>query len=191
MTMLGHTMLMPRAIPPARFAAVFVAVILVTAAALLSVGTASADAASSSKPCWKRALDDWSDNGRMDGVYSASCLQQAINRLPEDIRIYSTAEETIRHALQPTGRTLQGGGVKNTARKTQSDTSNAPVSEVEPKVAVRGPGPISSVLTKDTTSADSIPVPLMILAGLALILMTAGGAGLVSRKLQARRLRSS
>ncbi|HEX9350175.1 MAG TPA: hypothetical protein VF877_02760 [Gaiellaceae bacterium] len=37
-------------------------------------------------------------------------------------------------------------------------------------------------------NADSIPLPLIILAGLALILITAGGAGLVSRRLRARKV---
>jgi len=36
-------------------------------------------------------------------------------------------------------------------------------------------------------NADSIPLPLIILAGLALLLIAAGGAGLVSRRLRARR----
>jgi hypothetical protein len=37
-------------------------------------------------------------------------------------------------------------------------------------------------------NADSIPLPLIILAGLALLLITAGGAGLVSRRLRARKV---
>ena len=72
--------------------AVFVAATLVSLAAILSVGTPSAEAA---KPCWKRALDDWSDNGRMDDVYSQACIQAAIDNLPEDLRIYSNAPEII------------------------------------------------------------------------------------------------
>ena len=37
-------------------------------------------------------------------------------------------------------------------------------------------------------NADSIPLPLIILAGLALLLIAAGGAGLVSRRLRARKV---
>ena len=36
--------------------------------------------------------------------------------------------------------------------------------------------------------ADSIPVPLLVLAGLALLLLAAGAAGFVARRLQARRV---
>jgi hypothetical protein len=37
-------------------------------------------------------------------------------------------------------------------------------------------------------NADSIPLPLIILAGLAFLLVAAGGAGLVSRRLRARKV---
>jgi hypothetical protein len=36
-------------------------------------------------------------------------------------------------------------------------------------------------------SPSSLPVPLLILGGLALILVAAGGAGLVAKRIQARR----
>ena len=36
-------------------------------------------------------------------------------------------------------------------------------------------------------SANSIPVPLLIIGGLALLLLAAGGAGLVARRLNARK----
>jgi hypothetical protein len=37
-------------------------------------------------------------------------------------------------------------------------------------------------------NADSVPLPLIILAGLAMLLIAAGGAGLVSRRLRARKV---
>ena len=40
----------------------------------------------------------------------------------------------------------------------------------------------------ETDSASSVPIPLLILAGLALLLIAAGTAGYVIRRLQARRL---
>ena len=59
--------------------------------------------------------------------------------------------------------------------------------EVEPKTGPRDEGPIQSVLGYRASDADSIPIPLIVLAGLALLLMAAGGAGFAARKLQARR----
>nr|MBA2463009.1 hypothetical protein [Actinomycetota bacterium] len=40
----------------------------------------------------------------------------------------------------------------------------------------------------DPASSDSIPVPLLVLAGLALLLVAAGSVGYVVRRLQARRV---
>ena len=40
----------------------------------------------------------------------------------------------------------------------------------------------------DADSASSVPIPLLILAGLALLLVAAGCAGYVVRRIQARRL---
>ena len=54
-------------------------------------------------------IDDWLDNGRIDGVYSARCLEDARKRLPEDVRAYSDAEEKIDAKLQESGRSAQGG----------------------------------------------------------------------------------
>ena len=39
----------------------------------------------------------------------------------------------------------------------------------------------------DAESASSVPIPLLILAGLALLLIAAGSAGYVIRRVQARR----
>jgi hypothetical protein len=62
--------------------------------ALAATGTA--DAAQS---CPTRLLDDWRD-GRIDGVYSIACYRQTLAHLPEDVRVYSTAQADITRALQ-------------------------------------------------------------------------------------------
>lgn len=176
-------------LPPARTLAGLAATFFVAFAALLAVGVSSAEAA---KPCWKRALDDWADNGRMDGVYSQACLQAAIDHLPEDLRIYSNAPEVIGGARQSSARGLTSArGTKPTEGSGTGTRKPAPVREVEPKVDRRDDGPIKRVLGTGTTDASSIPLPLIVLAGLALVLMAAGGAGFAHRKLQARKNRSS
>ncbi len=39
----------------------------------------------------------------------------------------------------------------------------------------------------DTSGPSAVPIPLLILGGLALLLLAAGGAGYLSRRAQARR----
>jgi hypothetical protein len=169
------------ALSPARTLALLLAMLL-TAGAFLVLGASPAQAA---KPCWERVLDDWLDNGRIDGVYSARCIQQAREHLPEDVRAYSDIEEKLDAELQEAGRTAQGGsggsnGEPNTGRRV--------IGEPEPDTGPKDEGPIASVLGSGNTDADSIPLPLIILAALALLLMAAGASGLVARKLKARRI---
>jgi hypothetical protein len=177
---------MPRATlpPPARTLAVVAATIVVALGAVLAIGTAPAEAAT---PCWKRALDDWADNGRMDRAYTQACLQAAIDHLPEDLRMYSTAPEVIGGARQPSARRGLAGAKGTKPSSGSARRTVAPVKEIEPRTGPRDEGPIQSVLGKGTTDASSIPVPLMVLAGLALLLMAAGAAGFAQRKLHARR----
>jgi hypothetical protein len=64
-------------------------------AALASAGAPSARAAT---PCGEAVILDWSD-GTLDRVYSVACYRDALARLPEDLRAYSTAPEDIERAL--------------------------------------------------------------------------------------------
>jgi hypothetical protein len=55
--------------------------------------------AGQAKPdCVSTLLNDWRD-GRIDGTYSVACYQTALAQLPEDLRIYSSAESDIQRAL--------------------------------------------------------------------------------------------
>jgi hypothetical protein len=164
--------------------AVFAATLAVVTGALLAVGAPGAEAA---KPCWERAIDDWVDNGRIDGVYSASCITAARNHVPEDIRAYTDIIDkldsyrlnTVRSLESTTGRDAKPPSVNRRVPTPESEASNG-----------KDEAPLPYVLGKGTTDASSIPVPLMVLAGLALLLMTAGAAGFAQRKLKARRVSS-
>ena len=176
----------PTLLAPARTLGVLAAAAtLIGLGAILSVGVAPADAAT---PCWKRALDDWSDNGRMDDVYSQACIQAAIDHLPEDLRIYSNAPEIIGGARQRSVRDRSIQGTSGSPPAANPPTRG--LQPVEPNTGPRNEGPISSVLGSGTTDASSIPLPLMVLAGLALALMAVGGAGFARRKVAARKIRS-
>jgi len=171
---------------PARvIAALAVAAVLATAAA---VGLAAAPA-QAVKPCWEQVLDDWVDNGRIDGVYSSRCLAAARKHVPEDIRAYSDFEDKIAAAVQDVSRRPQGVGGSGSAstRRTQDVAKRVR----EPRTGRSKKGPINDIVNAaGPTEATSVPVPLIVLAGLALLLFAAGGAGFAARKLQARRAAS-
>lgn len=155
---------------------------LLLAAALL-IGAKPAEAKT---PCWQKVVQDWYEDSRIDGLYERHCYTDALKHIPEDIRTYGSFEEDVKAALlraTRNSRSLAGRG--NTQETETQRTLPRPGSANEPrpreglfKEAFDELGP---------RNADSMPVPLMILGGLALLLIAAGAAGLISRRLKARR----
>ena len=155
--------------------------------------------ASAAKSCGKKVVDDWYADGRVDGTYPPHCYDDAIELLPRDVRDYSSAAEDIGRALQNRLRGLPappattdptpGDGpeattpVKTTTEPT--DTNATPGTSTDKFGDPGGPEAGGEV---DTASADSVPVPLLVLGGLALLLVAAGSAGYLTRRLQARRI---
>jgi hypothetical protein len=76
-----------------------VALVAAALAALAVCGSAAA-----TPDCTSRLLNDWRD-GRFDHVYPVDCYREALSSLPEDLRIYSSAESDITRALQARVRT--------------------------------------------------------------------------------------
>jgi hypothetical protein len=75
-----------------RAVAIVGGVAVVAVAALLAAPDARA------ATCWERVITDWRD-GRITGTYSSACLRTALKNLPEDLRVYGSAEEDITRAL--------------------------------------------------------------------------------------------
>jgi hypothetical protein len=71
-------------------------VVLVTMllGALAATGTAQA-----MSPCAARLVSDWRAGG-INHSYPVACYQEALSSLPEDLRIYSSAQSDITRALQ-------------------------------------------------------------------------------------------
>ena len=78
-------------------------------AALACAGTAGA-----AQSCASRLLADWKD-GRIDQTYAVSCYRTALADMPEDVRVYSTAQSDITRALQARvgGTSLKSAGGKD------------------------------------------------------------------------------
>lgn len=173
------------------------ALVLVAAfAALLAV----AGPAAAAKSCGRAVIDDWYEDGRVDGTYALHCYDDAIENLPRDVRDYSSAKEDIQRALtnakrgEPappaTSDPTPGGGSTSPedpeegpgSTDTTETTGTPPTDGDEPPTDTVAGAPV------DTDSASSIPIPLLILAGLALLLVAGGSAGYVIRRIQARRV---
>ena len=187
---------------------------LVLAAAVLSL---AAGPAAAKAPCWKTLINDWYD-GRIDNTYAVSCYQSALKHLPGDVEAYSSAREDITRALNsalqkqgtkgqskdilvpPSPSGSNGGGDEVDAEDPPppddgdggTDSGGNGDSGAGPTAGPDAGGDDGTGLAVDTdptgSEADSLPLPLLILAGLALLLLAAGAAGLVARRVQGRRL---
>jgi hypothetical protein len=84
------------------------------AVAALAAAVAAAPTTAAGASCADAVLVDWHDNGRIDGVYAPSCYRAAVARMPEDVRVYSSAQADIGRALQQRLETsAQAGAVDN------------------------------------------------------------------------------
>jgi hypothetical protein len=174
--------------------------LLVLATLVALVVTAAPAAAADS--CARKVIDDWFDDGRVDGTYALHCYEDAIDILPADVKVYSSATEDIRRALQaarrgdeaPPARTdptpdgeggSGGGGGTGGGGSGGGGTGATPTDPGAIDGEEKGGGEVAGPV--DTESASSVPIPLLILAGLALLLVAGGSAGYIVRRVQARR----
>ena len=183
--------------------------LVAAAGAFLLAGTAAAK-----DPCWKTLIDDWYD-GRIDNVYPVACYRAALENMPEDVAQYSSLGDDINRALQAAivAQGSNGGGSSNgsgsntggsgstdnpsgdggtaTPKPSNSTFHGGPTSErsgalVAGRDGAGGPVP-SAIDAIGPDSADSVPIPLIVLGGLSILLLTLGAAGFAARRVQARR----
>ena len=169
--------------------------LMIVAAAVAGTAAGTAEAA---QPCWKRLLNDWYD-GRIDNAYTVNCYREAIDNLPEDVRSYSSAREDIRRALMSAIRDngdLGSSGMvppePNTPPHRDGGRQESPTlddDESDDILPQASGGPFDDFFDRiGPSSATAIPLPILILAGIAFLLLAAALASAVTRRVQARRV---
>lgn len=178
-------------------------VVLAFAAAgvFLLVGVAPAAAA---KPCWQVVIDDWADNSRVDGRYEIHCYRDALRRLPEDMRAYSSAPDDIARAMRdeirrqqaaaaaapedeeaaPAPTTTGGSGKPPKAKsQAQEDAAMPYIGPVEGNSASPDDGIFAQALDEiGPSNSSSFPLALLILGGVTGLLLLAGGIGYLAKR---------
>ena len=168
-------------IRPAAITLALLAVVAGLAAALVTPSSASA----AGKPCWEQVIDDWLDNGTIDGQYKPACYEQALKHVPEDLRDYSNITDAIQAALNGSlhnGGTGTGGGTGNSSGSGNSDAGPNRQTQGVPSQSYYTKG-INSL---GTTKASSIPIPLLVLAALGALLLVSAGGLAAHKRLKAR-----
>ncbi|MEP6893241.1 MAG: hypothetical protein ABI927_05620 [Gaiellaceae bacterium] len=172
--------------------AVATAVTLLALVGLVAATPASAASAASTKAkgCAKQVIDDWyvhrGQKVEIRGHYQLHCYRDAIDSLGSDVTEYTNAKEAIESAAAaealrcksncgpggPSGPTALPGEGAITYHNTYDFGGNPP--------PVIDPVPISS------SNPSSVPLPLIVLAGLAGVLLLAGAGGYLVRRLKSR-----
>jgi hypothetical protein len=186
--------------------------------ALLALGAARAAASpvathKATSTCWKDVVNDWLRNQpNVVGTYAIPCYTQAIQHLDKypDIQQYSNAPDDIHRALLAAMREKQNTPTTTTGGSTTTTTGAAsgPSGGSGPGAKGNGPtgsGPTGSKGTGNVRpvnksfvtklfdsvgpgNAQSIPLPLLVLAGLAVLLLLAAVATWFAKRVQARRM---
>ena len=159
--------------------------ILAFTAALVAVAFGVSTAQASA--CSSALIRDWYVDGRIDKTYPVHCYREALKDIPEDQIVYGTLRDDLNRALAQV-ISANGGNVG----------PNTPV----PGAGGDGPDDPSSGATGGThvegvfhwvakkfgpSTADSVPVPLLVLGGLALALIATAGVSFFARRHQARK----
>jgi hypothetical protein len=156
--------------------------LLILLAGMLFAAATPSQAAARTKPCWERVIDDWLNNRPIEGKYSPACLQQALKNIPEDLRDYSNVADAIAAALDTSLHPGSGNGTPGSGSGTSNGNGNVRTPQGVP------PGSYwrQTIDSLGTTSADSLPIPLLVLAGLGTALLLAAGGLAANKRLKAR-----
>jgi hypothetical protein len=179
-----------------RLPAAVAAMLLLVAAGAGSAAAAPAASQTPTNTCWQQVVNDWLDHQpNVVGTYPIACYTQAIQHLSAypDVQQYSSAMDDIHRALLaairqdrgngPPGLGGGGGGGSNPAGPTSSGDGSGPTADG------RHTGFISSLSKAiGPGNATSIPLPLLVLGGLALLLLLAAVGTWLARRVQARRV---
>ena len=165
-----------------------VAVLALAVSGFAALATASpADAATE---CGKKVLADWFDNGRIDRLYPLNCYEEAIDAIPDDLRDYADAEDVITRALQAAlnGNLAPGGAdpTPNDNDPTSPGSNGGNNGSGSGNGEPGGDGDSGSnpqaAPDVDTSGPSSVPIPLLVLGGMSIALLAAGGLGYPSRR---------
>jgi hypothetical protein len=183
--------------------------IAAVAASAALVLLAVASPAQAAAPCWKALITDWYD-GEIDKSYAIPCYQQAVDHLPTDARLYSSARDDILRAMQleiaaqkaaetptttaaattaqppppppppPPPATTEAAPVTTTPTTTEQAAAPPPTTTAPGRQQPKGVAAALDDLNSD--DPDEFPLPLLVLGGVAILLVAAGVAGMIWRR---------
>jgi hypothetical protein len=145
---------------------------LVVSIAVLAaiVGCGSPIQSKTELACADAVLSDWS-NGALDSAYPDDCYRAALEALPEDLRAYTSAADDITRVLR------SRAGVQRPGAEPHGKTAPRHLTEVE----------AARLVPASSDGLRTLPLPVVLLAGVLLVVVASGVAASVVRRRRLRR----
>jgi hypothetical protein len=163
---------------PIRLVLVALIALLLSSAPALAAKCPKAPRAPKSKSCAKAIVGDWYSDGDLDYIYPLDCYTNAIKSLGADLRGYSNAPDDIGRARRFAKRGCGDPGRVSAVTPTPTETTPTDSLPTQPDQT-------DTATVGGSGGSSSVPVPLIVLGGLAVLLVAAGGAGYLSRRRRA------
>jgi hypothetical protein len=161
--------------------------VLTAAAAVATLGVSTAQASA----CSSALIRDWYVDGRIDNTYPVHCYREALKDIPEDQIVYGTLRDDLNRALQNTLRDHNGQVTGTTPVPPSGGGGGDSSSSGGSSSGTHDEGFFHWLAKKvGPNSANSVPVPLLVLGGLALALMAAAAISYGARRYQAKKAAS-
>ena len=169
-----------------KFSKPLILLVLVAIAIGAALGVAQPAQARTMSECSKELIHDWYVDGRVDKTYPVHCYREALKEIPEDLVVYGSLRDDLTRALQATIRQHGGHVTRDTLVVPLAGSNNG--GDGPNSTGASGGGVFHWLAKKlGPSTADSIPIPLLVLGGLAFTLMAAAGVSYLARRVQARR----
>jgi|SRR5581483_760993 len=145
--------------------------------------------AGAATPCRNKIFNDWYADGKIASTYPRGCYVDALKHIPPDAAVYSSLADDIRAAMRASIGRASGKHVARQVGKGFSASSGKGVLAADPRKAPGptpprsaggGPAPPISaqpVAATSSSGGSGIPLPILVLGGLALALAAAGAIG--------------
>jgi hypothetical protein len=153
--------------------------------------------------CGTSVIDDYLKDGTISGSYSQACYKSALKQIPTDMDIYTDVRGSINAAMNgggsggtPIASSNQPGTAtsKDKPKGTTTDGTTTEEGTTTDEVLPVAPGTTDGGLVGQALNdigpkkADEIPMPVIVLGGLAVLLILAGAGGLIAQRRSRRGL---
>ena len=154
---------------------------------VLAAAAAFTPGAEAKVPCRNLIYNDWDRDGQIASTYPLACYRDALRHIPSGDSVYTSLEDDIRAALQAAVARSHGLKVATQVGHRFTAANPSPLGVAHPMMDERT-HPLADTTTtvaappvSAASGGDGVPVPLLVLGGIALALVVSGGVGLAVR----------